>query len=589
MGTSPCAQCGQPLTEGARVCTQCGAKVAQPSFAAQTMLGFSSPFAKPQAPAPAAPVAPLANAPMAQTMLGFAAPAELRNLVPGAPAAAPAPTPPAARPNPIGQKTMLGVAAPGIAPAASAPAPIAQKPMALGGGTMLGVAMPGIAPAHSQPGVVPHALREAPPQQQAPRQFIQAPLPQALPAPAPFMRDVAPAAPIVVAPRKGFPIAIVALIGGALVLGFGVVLLVVARTSAPIAATAKVSAEGKEQLHLRCDSCKDGTTAMLATSKATFKNKEADLDLPAPLAIGDNGFQIQIDRPGVGRDETVKLVLPLAYRIRGDVSEIGATPPVIKVQVEAAPGVSVVVDGKPIALDGSGKAAVTYDVSTETTGPAEARTIERKIPYEVTGKDKNKSTGEVAVRVGVLALQLDAPGAQMTTEDASIWVAGHTAKGAEVTANGTALVVSADGSFEGKVDVAPGPQAIVVRAGPAHDAAAKAAPRTINVNVKRALSIAAEPADKPTNIDGATPGQAITISGSVVEARAAHHHTILLVDVKRCTASPCLVRIDLGEESTIRANDWVLASGVVSKPITTPEGKTLTVIDAAFVRKAAHK
>src|SRR5450631_3970540 len=113
MGT-PCAQCGQPLTEGARVCTQCGAKVAQPSFAAQTMLGFSSPFAKPPVePAPAAPATPLANAPMAQTMLGFAAPAELRHALAAA-AAAPAGAPAAARPNPIGQKTMLGVAAPGI-------------------------------------------------------------------------------------------------------------------------------------------------------------------------------------------------------------------------------------------------------------------------------------------------------------------------------------------------------------------------------------------------------------------------------------------------------------------------------------------
>ena len=38
----------------------------------------------------------------------------------------------------------------------------------------------------------------------------------------------------------------------------------------------------------------------------------------------------------------------------------------------------------------------------------------------------------------------------MTTEDGAVWVAGQTAKGAVVTANGTTLPVAADGAFEGK-------------------------------------------------------------------------------------------------------------------------------------------
>ena len=318
--------------------------------------------------------------------------------------------------------------------------------------------------------------------------------------------------------------------------------------------------------------------------------------MPAPLAIGDNAFDIALDRPGVGRDETVKIVLPLAYRIRGDLSGLGETPPVLRVDVEAVPGSMVTVDGKPVALDASGKATLGYDVTSMTDGTAdETRAIERKMPYEVVGKDKKKSTGEVTVRVAVLPLHVDAPTALLVTDQPTVWVAGKTAKGAAVTANGKPLTVDADGSFEGTVDVAGPEQPIVIRAAPAGDAATKAAPRTATVTVRRVASVAGEAkaientvrldAGALTRDPAAADGSAVKIVGSVVDARTTHHRAALLVDGKNGCAkgATCLVRVDFGGDVALHAGDPVEAFGTATKPITSADGKTVPAVIATLV------
>ena len=497
-------------------------------------------------------------------------------------------------------KTMLGIAAPGIAPAQSAPQappqPVPQAPKALGG-TMLGVAIPGIAPLHSSPGAAPPPQQHTP----APAPIVYEPPPPIVPAPAPFIHEAAPSAPTV-AHKRGAPIALVAVIASLVVLAGGAALLFFSRSGAPpLTASAKVSADGKEQLHLKCEGCPDGTTAAWQGAKATFASKEADLDLPAPLSIGDNTFQIALDRPGVGRDETVKLVLPLAYRIRGDLSALSSATPTINVVVEAQPGTTVTVDGKPVALDASGKATVGYDVTQETTGATdETRTIDKKIPYTVEDKTKKTTTGEVAVRVAVLPLHVDAPGAMLVTSDATAWISGRTAKGSAVTANGKALTVAPDGAFEGPIDLQDGAQSVTVRTAPADDAKTKAAPRSATVQVKRVASIDAEAKaldtpdalgfDDAARDPAGNAGKPFTVIGSVLEARAGHHQTVLLVDDKRgCAKGPCMVRVEHGADDGVRAGDPIAAYGTLGKSFTTPDGKTLVVLSASLVRKGAKK
>ena len=263
---------------------------------------------------------------------------------------------------------------------------------------MLGVAIPGIAP--TNPGLprAPDSSGALPPPPAPVAQSFRSRVANTalgqtpvLPAPAPFVDDVPlPQAPSR-APKKGVPVTVVAGIVGALVLVGGAVIFLLAHGATPLVAQPRLDAQGNEVLHLQCEDCPDGTVATLDTANATFKAKEADLPLPKPLDVGDNKLVVKIDRPNAGRDEEVSLVVPLAFNIRADLADIAAKPSVITVRVAAAPGTDVSVDGKPLALDATGKGAYAVDVSADTEGATEdVRVIDRKIPYVVTMKGASR-------------------------------------------------------------------------------------------------------------------------------------------------------------------------------------------------------
>jgi hypothetical protein len=615
---------------------QAAAPPPQQPAGARTMLGFAAPpelqrlMNAPPAQAPAQPAPPLQSAiqpapqpmPMhapgpagAKTMLGVAAPEVLAALQHAAPP--PAAAPPAAyapAPGPAGAKTMLGVAMPGIAPIpAAAPPPQAQAPMASGARTMLGVAVPGIAPTHAgapqqppqpiasqlhrtmlgvaAPGIAPLMPGAAPPPDE--------PLPAIVPAPrAPIFEEPLPSAPQL--PRKrGMPIAVVAGVGLFVVLLVGGVIAFLWRGGAPIVATPHLGTAGNEQLHLKCTTCPDETTATLGAAKATFKGGEADIDVPTPLVVGDNAFEIAIDRPAMGRDEHVKLKVPVSYRIRADLSEVGAATPSIGVLVEATPGSQVTLDGKPVTLDASGKATARFELGSDAEGFAdETKTIERKYAYTVvsgSSKDKNPGSGDVVAKVGVLPLHLDSPGPAFATEAGTLTVAGRTAKGAAVTVNGAAVTVAADGSFEGSIDVPNGETSFAIRTsltGGTNPAAARSA----TFKVRRVTSVEAEEAtlskavrlgydafagDVASNI-----GQAIAIDGTVLEARTTHHQTLLVIDDHQgCAKGPCLLRVVYGADFVAHSGDAVHAYGKIARAFATKDGKVVPEVDAEILLK----
>jgi len=199
-----------------------------------------------------------------------------------------------------------------------------------------------------------------------------------------------------------------------------------------------------------------------------------------------------------------------------------------------------------------------------------------------------------------MPLHIDAPGTSLVTADPSAWISGRTAKGSVVTANGKPLVVAADGAFEGQVDVQDGAQTITIRAASADDGkTVKAAPRTATVQVKRVASIDAEAKtldaaalgfdDASRDVAGNT-GKPFAAIGTVLEARAGHHQSVLLVDDKRgCAKGPCMVRVEHGADDGVRAGDAIAAYGTIGKPFQAPDGKTLLVLDAALVKKGAKK
>jgi hypothetical protein len=518
-----------------------------------------------------------------KTMLGIAMP----GIAPSpAPAHAPGPYPAAAAPaaapvaaaggGPVGSKTILGVAVPGIAP--SHPPPGGNIPMK----TMLGVAAPGIAPTHAGPSGAP--AWTPPPE----------PLPQVVPAPqAPRFDEPAPSAPRPNT-KRGFPIAAVAGIGLVVVLLVGGAIVLLMRGGAPIQATAGRSASGAEQLHLKCETCPDGTTATIGAAKATFQNKETDVELAEPLHVGDNAFDVAIDRPGVGRDETVKLTLPVSYRIAADLSHLGDASPTVGVAVEATPGSTVTLDGKPVALDGAGKALVSFDVAAETKGFAdETKSLDKKWSYVVTPPKGDPSSGDVTAKLPILMLHLDAPLARHVTAAKKIWVSGRTSKDAKLTVGGAPVDVHADGTFETEVTLKDGDNELALVA-----TGAKAAPRTGTILVRKVPSVEAElvTAAKGDGVlaswdafGGAVDrniGKSVYFEGSVVEGRTPPHQALLVVDdAKGCAKGPCLLRVVYGSDVDldVRSGKPVRGFGRIVRAFSTKDGKTVPEVEAELL------
>ena len=82
------------------------------------------------------------------------------------------------------------------------------------------------------------------------------------------------------------------------------------------------------------------------------------------------------------------LLVPVQFRVRGDLSGLEKTPPVLGVIVEAVPDTAVVVDGKAIELGADGSKRLDLDVSSELSGPSgEVEQLERRIPYTITPPD----------------------------------------------------------------------------------------------------------------------------------------------------------------------------------------------------------
>jgi hypothetical protein len=644
VNTRPCPHCGASIPEKARFCGQCGKTIAPRAEAAKTQLHASAAALPASAPAPdteaAAPpvsqiptplrpppgeeetqIGPAESPHLSQTLADPEAEARARELRDAAlaDAALTVPTaepeterapPPPQRPPPVGsdnrtmlgmparnlpapppsqpsaqafpptQKTMMGVAIPGIAPTHEAPPDPATTRGAHG--TMLGVAVPGIAPTreaaptygpgHAGHGHGPAVVRPIVP---APAALVDEPLPAAPPLP----------------PKKGVPAVVVVSIVMVIVafLG-GVGAFIALRGDPPLSVQPQLDEAGRESLRIGCPSCPDGTILTLGASKATIEGGATVLPLPAPLSIGDNDLTVSIDRPGTGRDEDVKVHVPVAYRVRADLTTVSARPPTITVRVEAAPGSQAIIAETTHVLDESGRLAMPVPLGEETVGPSdEQRVVERRIPFTITPKGGKAESGVLTARTAITALHVDAPGLRLVTDKTTVPVAGQTKPGARVTIDGQPVTVDTQGRFGARVPLtAPGQKVIEIVA-----STPPLAPRTVRATVERYPTIDAAvralEAESPMPFrdlaadPAAQVGELAVIDGEIMEARVSTGYTVLLVEEKAtCASGRCLTRVLYGEEIKLARGDGVRVFGRVSGAVTAG-GRTLPEIDAALV------
>jgi hypothetical protein len=485
------------------------------------------------------------------------------------------------------------VAAASGATSGTGPAPVNPP----GGGfkkTVMGVARPGIAPI--APGI--EKPRAEPPPAAPPAAPFQYTPPVIEPAaPAPLAEEELRAVTGSGRSRRIPFGAAIAISAAAALLTAAFVALLLYRSRGTLEAKVALDSEGREQLELRCEGCADGATVRLGTASARFRAQKAALRLDRTLVIGDNQLNLALERQP-GKSEDVELTVPVEFRVRGDTEGLTQNPPKVGVRVEALPNSGVVVDGKPLALDASGKGRIELDVQKDLTGDdPQVKTLERKVSYSITPPGGTPHAGEVSIRLGITPLTLQAPGDSIVIEGPTFVLSGRTAKNGVVTVEGRPITVDANGHFAQMMGVSTAGETTIVARATAPDHA----PRLVRMKVRRVPSLAAEAAalrGRSTsaysaiadNTDGKR-GLAVLLDGSVLEARAESFSTVLLLDVSGgCPSAPCLARVTHGGKLNLEPGNSVTVSGTLLGSVEGPRaGTRVPAVRAEFVLSKGKK
>ncbi len=633
-----CPRCGSHNAPGQPLCSRCGAQlvVASGEMASTLALGGlpptepdfpalspAQPPAQPAQPPPQPPGPTWPDGPPPNPGPSVAAPGAKRTMVgiaPAVPPAAPPPEPTHA-PAPVVKRTMMGIAPPvaipppastpqhpappapgapyappphaprlktiaGIAPTAppaqqdpSAPASSPAIPSKLK--TKLGIAHPGIAPLH--PGV------EKPPPQRSQRPPISV---ASVPASGELSAEDLAVLPGGSKKSLGVPVWLVlAAIAGALLLLSAIAIVLFWRPSPGITARVLVDDQGRETLEVTCTEPCEYASVELGGRRASFDGGRTTLELDRALVVGENELELQLERQSGGK-KSVVLDVPVPYRLRSDFAPLAEATPQIAITVEAGEDSAVVVDGKAVTLDAEGRGRHLVDVSRELTG-AEARLLplDKKLPYSVTRPGFEPERGELAVRIGIVPLLVDAPGASIVVAGENFMLAGSTQRGGTVSVGGRPITVDPSGRFAQLMNVSSvGETTIVVRA-----SAPEHAPRLFPIRVRRVESLEAEAARFGARATrsyvaissdfAAKRGWAVAFEGEVIEARSENHTTIALLDVTSgCPSRPCLARLVHGARASLEKGATVRVYGHVNGAVGGPKtGTQIPEIAVDFV------
>jgi hypothetical protein len=544
-GATPSAQAGELSTKRTMLGVAPPASVAQAIRAAnnpkQTMLGLSS--APSPSPDPSTqPSASASPAPSPSTAAG----------APASPVGPPSAPSPAALPEqkiaPKSERTMLGLAV-------SAPA-------------QARTAGPSAAPPQFSDPPADNAFSSA-----SERPSQRAPTPSRAPASA----------------QPAFRAVLAALAGALSVLAVGLAVWHFASGGSDVAVRVLQSDEG-ELLEVQVADAQPGDRVRFVGSERELAGGVARFPLASDaLSLGDNELTIGVLRGD--RVESTKVRLHVAYRARVDTAGLGRKPPVLEVVIEAQPGSKVTVDGEALALDARGRGVKSYPVAAQS-GTKLAFTAR----YRIEPKDGAANDGSLSVNLPVTSLQIDRPGPRVTTDQASIEVAGAVESGAQVTINGQPIKVS-EGRFLHRVRL-PESTTIHVQA-----LAPGKAPRALDLQVVRvadltlaAAEFKADPALNYARIaqnPAIYRGQNVSLDGRVynVEVKGGQSHLQMLA--RDCPgAQRCPLWVDLAQATDVTVDTWVRVLGTVAgeQQFRSERGQVHTVpsVKAQYVLKLAR-
>jgi len=358
-------------------------------------------------------------------------------------------------------------------------------------------------------------------------------------------------------------------------LGSGLVLLIAAAAFAllwkghkPLSVSISADPSGKDRLDIVCEECPDGTRLSLGPSEAEFSGRKAYIALPEPLPLGESHASFGVQKPGEEQSIVELTLPPVEYRIVPDISTLVGDQPKLTLKVAALLGSRVEIAGQSVALDASGQGESGIDVTPQLVGPASTiTTIEQSIPFAITPPSGRLYEGQLAFKIGVTPLMLEAPGADTVTNLERFMLAGRTSKGAELWVAGTTIAVDDSGRFAQLMSIdSVGETRVTVRAtGPG------LAPRFASFRLQRVESLAAEAsarrqkarplAQLARNIADHV-GSTVVVSGRIEEVRVDGHRTLVILQSEEgCQSRVCLSRLVYGGLRKLARGETVTAIG----------------------------
>jgi hypothetical protein len=372
------------------------------------------------------------------------------------------------------------------------------------------------------------------------------------------------------------PTSALILVGVCSALVFGAVIFSILYDSPKaLSASASVNDEDRDVLELHCDNCADGTKATLGDTTITLNNGTGVLPLKEPLTLGNNVFNIGLERPGMGRDEVVRVIVPLQYRVHADYSGLNDNPAEFGVVFQVRPGLKVRVDDEEIEFDETGRGSYGIDLTKRLQGvdPTE-RVMTEIVSYSIGTAQGSAEKGRVKLRTTAVPLWLESPGLRTVLDGDRFKLAGRTAKGGTVTVEGQPIVVNADGRFDQMMSVdAVGETTIELRA-----QAPDRAPRWVQLRIKRVEDLKKEAVlFRQTATDqygayahkiDAKVGMAVVADGVVEQSAVDGQSTLILLDVQNgCAQAPCLVRLVHGGALELKPRSKLSAFGRISRAV----------------------
>jgi len=538
-----------------------------------------SASARPAAPAPSGPppkrtvfgvdeaeLAPMQTAQTPVAQPGRQADPSHRTMLGVSPGAAPQPAAPSGKPaiDPRTKQTMLGAA------------PVMAQPPAAPAGPQVAAALS--APPRSTPVAVPVAAQPTPMNAQ-PLSFSR---------PAPAMPDADDSVALPATGNKGLWIGVGAM---AVVVIVGA-LLALKLTSGPKLEVRILREGGSDALEIQAPGSAPGTKVRFGGIEQPLVAGRAKFPLLSDsLDVGDNELAIDVVSSS-GSVDGATVALRVDYRVRTDLTPLSADPPAIDVLIDAVPGSRVTLDGQPVTLDARGHAVKRYVVP-----PQAGSSYALAARYAIAGAGAPVQ-GDVSVTLPVTTMQIDKPGPDVVTDQASLEIAGGVEPGATVQVGGVPVVVNG-GRFLYR--------ASLPKAGDyTFDVIARLpgkAPRQVPIRARRvedmALAAATFEADKTLTYARIAPnpviyrGQKVAFDGRVYNVEVQAGRSLLQLLVLDCPgAQRCPLWVEYSQATDATVDTWVRVLGTVSgeQQFRSKQGQVQNVpsVNAQYVLRLAR-